>query len=107
MKAKNTGARWEVTVDGKPRTYDCSRELANEAAKYLKLKNPAVEVTRISRYKARRRTFIPPGPCGLGQKELSRAATLKVSLSAATAFAMTSSGATTRWNPPTIRWFWD
>ena len=29
MKAKNTGARWEVTVDGKPRTYDCSRELAN------------------------------------------------------------------------------
>jgi hypothetical protein len=30
--------------------------------------------------------------------------TLKVSLSAATAFAPTSSGATTRWNPPTIRW---
>jgi hypothetical protein len=30
--------------------------------------------------------------------------TLKVSLSAATAFAMTSSGATTRWIPPTIRW---
>jgi hypothetical protein len=22
MTAKNTGARWEITVDGKPRTYD-------------------------------------------------------------------------------------
>jgi hypothetical protein len=27
----NTGARWEVTVDGKPRTYDRNRELAIEA----------------------------------------------------------------------------
>jgi hypothetical protein len=24
----NAGARWEVTVDGKPRTYDRNRELA-------------------------------------------------------------------------------
>jgi hypothetical protein len=42
---KNTGARWEVTVDGKPRTYDCNRELAIEAGQYLKHKNPNVDVT--------------------------------------------------------------
>jgi hypothetical protein len=42
---KKTGARWEVTVDGKPRTYDHDRQRAIEAAEYLKLKNPAVEVT--------------------------------------------------------------
>ena len=41
----NTGARWEVAVDGKPRTYDAKRELAVEAAEYLKLKNPHAEVT--------------------------------------------------------------
>jgi hypothetical protein len=42
---KNTGARWEITVDGKPRTYDHKKELAIQAAQYLKLKNPAAEVT--------------------------------------------------------------
>ena len=42
---KNTGARWEITVDGRPRTYDHKRTLAIEAAKYLKLKNPAANVT--------------------------------------------------------------
>jgi hypothetical protein len=42
---KKTGARWEVTVDGKPRTYDHDRQRAIEAAEYLKLKNPAVEMT--------------------------------------------------------------
>jgi hypothetical protein len=40
-----TGARWEVTVDGRPRTYDRNRDLAIEAAEFLKLKNPAVDVT--------------------------------------------------------------
>ena len=35
MTAKNT---WEITVDGKPRTYDHKRELAIEAAQYLKRK---------------------------------------------------------------------
>jgi hypothetical protein len=45
MTKKNTGARWEITVDGKPRTYDHKRELAIQAAEYLKLKNPAANVT--------------------------------------------------------------
>jgi hypothetical protein len=35
----------EITVDGRPRTYDHKRTLAIEAAKYLKLKNPAANVT--------------------------------------------------------------
>jgi hypothetical protein len=35
----------EVTVDGKPRTYDHKRELAIEAAQYLKHKNPHADVT--------------------------------------------------------------
>jgi hypothetical protein len=38
MTAKNTGSRWEITVDGK-------KQLAIEAAQYLKLKNPAADVT--------------------------------------------------------------
>jgi hypothetical protein len=42
---KNTGARWEITIDGKPRTYDHKRELAIEAARYLKRKNPEADVT--------------------------------------------------------------
>jgi hypothetical protein len=42
---KDTGARWEVTVDGRPRTYDRNRELAVEAGQYLKQKNPNVDVT--------------------------------------------------------------
>jgi hypothetical protein len=42
---KNTGSRWEITVDGKPRTYDRNRELAIEAGQYRKQKNPNVDVT--------------------------------------------------------------
>ena len=45
MTAKNTGSRWEITVDGKPRTYDHSKQLAIEAAQYLKRKNPHADVT--------------------------------------------------------------
>jgi hypothetical protein len=44
MKMKQTGARWEITVDGK-RTYDHSKQLAIEGAQYLKLKNPHADVT--------------------------------------------------------------
>jgi hypothetical protein len=44
LMKKHTGSRWEITVDGKPRTYDHKRELAIEAAEYLKLKNPAADV---------------------------------------------------------------
>jgi hypothetical protein len=42
---ENTGARWEIAVDGRPRTYDRNRELAIEAGQYLKQKNPNVDVT--------------------------------------------------------------
>ena len=34
---KQTGARWEITVDGKPRMYDHKKELAVDAGQYLKL----------------------------------------------------------------------
>jgi hypothetical protein len=30
MTKKNTGARWEITVDGKPRSYDRNKQLAIE-----------------------------------------------------------------------------
>jgi hypothetical protein len=35
----------EHPVDGKPRTYDHSKQLAIEAAQYLKRKNPQADVT--------------------------------------------------------------
>jgi hypothetical protein len=41
---KHTGSRWEITVDGKPRSYDHSKQLAIEGAQYLKLKNPHSDV---------------------------------------------------------------
>jgi hypothetical protein len=45
MTKANTSARWEIAVDGKPRTYDHDRQRAIEAGEYLKLKNPHAEVT--------------------------------------------------------------
>ena len=45
MMKKQTGARWEVTVDGRPRTYDRNKQLAIEAAQYLKSKNPNSDIT--------------------------------------------------------------
>jgi hypothetical protein len=42
---KHTGSRWEITVDGRPRSYDHSKQLAIEGAQYLKLKNPHADVT--------------------------------------------------------------
>ena len=42
---KHTGSRWEITVDGKPRSYDHSKQLAIQGAQYLKLKNPHADVT--------------------------------------------------------------
>jgi hypothetical protein len=35
-----TGARWEITIEDRPWTYDRNRELAIEAGQYLKQKNP-------------------------------------------------------------------
>jgi hypothetical protein len=42
---KNTGSRWEITVDGKPRTYRDVKQVAIESAKFVKSRNPNVEVT--------------------------------------------------------------
>jgi hypothetical protein len=40
----NTGANWEIVIDGRPRSYRDNREIAREAARYLKSKNPKSEV---------------------------------------------------------------
>jgi hypothetical protein len=39
-----TGSCFEITVDGKPRGYRDTEAIAGEAARYLKLRNPNVEV---------------------------------------------------------------
>jgi hypothetical protein len=41
---KASGGHYEVTVDGKPRTYRNAKAAAIVAAKYLKRHNPKVEV---------------------------------------------------------------
>jgi hypothetical protein len=43
--SKNIGARFEIAIDGTPRTYRDRRELAIEAAAFLKMKNVHAEVT--------------------------------------------------------------
>jgi hypothetical protein len=45
LMKKQTGSRWEITVDGKPRSYDHSKQMAIEGAQYLKLRNPSADVT--------------------------------------------------------------
>jgi hypothetical protein len=40
-----TGARYQIAVDGQPRTYRDDKAIAIEAAEYLKYKNPHAEVT--------------------------------------------------------------
>jgi FlaG/FlaF family flagellin (archaellin) len=42
---KNTGSRWEITVDGKPRGYRDVKQVAIASAEFLKSRNPNVEVT--------------------------------------------------------------
>jgi hypothetical protein len=41
---KNTGARWEIAVDGKPLSYRDQEAIAREAATYHKTKHPGAEV---------------------------------------------------------------
>jgi len=41
---KNTGARWEIAIDGTPRSYRDDKRLAIEGAEYLKSRNPQAEV---------------------------------------------------------------
>ena len=43
--AHNTGANWEIVIDGKPRSYRDNLELAREAARYMKSRNPKSEVS--------------------------------------------------------------
>jgi hypothetical protein len=43
--SKNTGARFEIAVDGKPRSYRDVKATAVEAATYLKTKHPHGDVT--------------------------------------------------------------
>jgi hypothetical protein len=38
-------ARWEIRADGTPRTYRDDHTIAIDSARYLKYKNPMVEVT--------------------------------------------------------------
>jgi hypothetical protein len=42
--SKNTGARYEIAIDGMPRTYRDVERLAIEAAIYLKTKQPNAEI---------------------------------------------------------------
>jgi hypothetical protein len=42
---KNTGARWEITVDGTARSFRDDKRLAIEGAEFLKSRNPNSEVT--------------------------------------------------------------
>jgi len=41
---KNSGARWEITVDGVPRSYRDRKDMAIEGAQYLKSRNPHADV---------------------------------------------------------------
>ena len=45
MKVKQTGANWDITVDGKPRSYRVDKQIAFDSAQYLKSKNPNMDVT--------------------------------------------------------------
>jgi hypothetical protein len=45
MSRPNTGARFEIAIDGTPRTCRDLKELAFEAATFLKTKNVPSEVT--------------------------------------------------------------
>jgi hypothetical protein len=62
MKVKQPGARWEITVDGKPRSYRVDRQIAVESAQYLKRKNPNVEVTMRDLEGVEGTVVIPPQP---------------------------------------------
>jgi hypothetical protein len=42
---KNAGARYEIAIDGTPRTYRDLEKLAIEAAIYLRTKQPHAQIT--------------------------------------------------------------
>lgn len=45
MTKPNTGADWEIVLDGKPRSYRDDPAVAREAARYLKSKSPISNVS--------------------------------------------------------------
>jgi len=62
---KDTGARWEITIDGVPRSYRDRKEMAIEGAEYLKSRNPTAEMT-VRDYTGKEPPFVikpqlPPG----------------------------------------------
>ena len=58
-----TGARYQIAVDGQPRSNRDDRAIAIEAAEYLKYKNPHAEVTVHDRVSGDTVTIktLPPG----------------------------------------------
>jgi hypothetical protein len=42
---RNTGARWEITIDGKTNSYRDDKAIAIGSAEYAKERNPMAEVT--------------------------------------------------------------
>jgi hypothetical protein len=44
MLGKSTGARFEISIDGKPRSYRDTKPVALEAAEYLKRRYPNSEI---------------------------------------------------------------
>jgi hypothetical protein len=44
MMGSNSGSHWELLVDGKPRSYRDTEEIAMEAGQYLKGLHPHAEV---------------------------------------------------------------
>ena len=58
-----TGARYQIAIDGQPRSNRDSKAIAFEAAEYLKHKNPHAEVTVHDRVTGDTVTIkmLPPG----------------------------------------------
>ena len=58
------GPRYEITVDGQPRSNRDDKAIAIEAAEYLKYKHPHAEVTVHDRVTGDKITIkaLPPGP---------------------------------------------
>ena len=42
---RNTGANWQIVVDGRPRSYRDDPDIARAAARYLKVKSPNSDVS--------------------------------------------------------------
>jgi hypothetical protein len=45
VMAHNTGASWEIVIDGRARSWRDDRDIAREAGRYLKAKNSKSDVS--------------------------------------------------------------